>query len=55
MVTKRKLRTELLKVRVTEDERAKFEKLAIARHTDLSEVIRQLLHREAAISSQEAA
>lgn len=44
---KKKLRNELVKVRVTPDEKAKFEKLAASKHTDLSELARQLLHQEA--------
>lgn len=46
-MAKKKLRVELLKVRITVDEKAKFEKLAASKHTDLSELARQLLHREA--------
>jgi hypothetical protein len=33
-------------VKVTADEKRKFEKLAASRYTTLSELIRQLLHRE---------
>lgn len=40
-------RTERVNVRVTAQELQKFEKLAKKRHTYLSELIRQLLHREA--------
>lgn len=46
-MTKKKLREALVRIRVTEDEKAKFEKLAASRHTDLSELARQLLHKEA--------
>lgn len=46
-VMKKKLRTIVLKVRVNADEKAKFDKLAAAKHTDLSELARQLLHKEA--------
>lgn len=34
-------------VRVSVPEKRKFEKMAKDRHTDISELIRQLLHREA--------
>jgi hypothetical protein len=44
---KKPLKRELLRVRVTAEEKAKFEKLAADRHTDISELARQLLHREA--------
>lgn len=47
MATKRKQqRNALIKVRVTDAEKAKFDKLAASRHTDISEMVRQLLHRE---------
>jgi len=36
-----------IRVRVSVPEKRKFEKLAKDRHTDLSELVRQLLHREA--------
>lgn len=42
-------------VRFSDDELKKFTKLAESRHTDLSEVIRQLLHREADLSKGQAA
>jgi hypothetical protein len=45
--SKKKFRTELIRVRVTAEERAKFEKLAASKHTDISQLTRQLLHREA--------
>jgi hypothetical protein len=42
-------------VRVTEAEKRKFEKLAKKRHIDLSDIVRQLLHKEAdAIESERA-
>jgi uncharacterized protein (DUF1778 family) len=44
---KKPLKDVLLKVRITAEEKAKFEKAAEARHTDLSELTRQLLHKEA--------
>jgi hypothetical protein len=47
MAAKRKFRTALLKVRITDEEKVKFEKLANSRHTDISEIVRQLLHKEA--------
>ena len=47
MKTKKQYRENVIRVRVTEDEKVKFEKLASAKHSDISEVIRQLLHREA--------
>jgi hypothetical protein len=34
-------------VRVSDTEKRKFEKMAKERHTDISELVRQLLHREA--------
>jgi hypothetical protein len=42
-------------IRVTEAEKRKFEKLAESRYTTLSELIRQLLHREADTSNGKAA
>jgi hypothetical protein len=39
-------REERIHVRVSVVEKRKFEKLAKARHTDLSEIVRQLLHSE---------
>lgn len=42
-----KPRTKVIPVKVNEDEMKKFKKLADSKHTDLSETIRQLLHREA--------
>ncbi len=41
------LRTFTIRVRVTLPEKRKFEKLAEKRHTDISELMRQLLHKEA--------
>jgi hypothetical protein len=46
-MAKKKLRDAVLRLRVTQEEKAKFEKLAAAKHTDISELARQLLHREA--------
>jgi hypothetical protein len=40
-------REERITVRVSSAEKLKFEKMAKSRHTDVSEIIRQLLHREA--------
>lgn len=40
-------RTTRIPVRVSPDEKRKFEELADARHTNLSELIRQMLHDEA--------
>lgn len=37
----------LLRVRINDEEKIKFEKLAEENYTSLSELIRQLLHREA--------
>lgn len=34
-------------VKVSMPEKQKFEKMAKERHTDISELVRQLLHREA--------
>ena len=42
-------------VQVTEAEKRKFEKLAEGRYTTLSELIRQLLHREADLKPQAGA
>ena len=47
MKAKRQYRDGFIHVRVTVDEKAKFEKLASAKHTDISEIVRQLLHKEA--------
>lgn len=43
---KRANKTDYIQVRVTPDEKATFEKLAASRHTDISEIVRQLLHKE---------
>ena len=40
-------REDRIHVRVNAPEKRKFEKLAKSRHTDISELVRQLLHREA--------
>jgi len=34
-------------IRLSKDEKTKFEKLALERHTTVSELARQLLHKEA--------
>ena len=52
---KKQERTIVLKTRVNADEKAKFDKLAACRHTDLSELTRQLLHREADSQKAQAA
>lgn len=39
-------RDKKLTVNITEDEQEKFRKVAESKHTDLSELVRQLLHRE---------
>jgi hypothetical protein len=36
-----------LHIVITEQEKVKFQKLAAAKYTDISELVRQLLHREA--------
>lgn len=41
------LRESRIFVKVSEAEKRKFQKVAKDRHTDISELIRQLLHREA--------
>jgi len=41
-------KTKAIPVKVTEQEHLAFQKLAVKRHTNLSELIRQLLHRELA-------
>jgi hypothetical protein len=41
-------KTKVLYVKATEDEHNAFQRLAAKRHTNLSELIRQLLHREVA-------
>lgn len=47
MARKKQYRDEVIRVRVRPEEKTKFEKLAESRHTDISEIIRQLLHKEA--------
>lgn len=47
-------RPQRIPVKVTEAEKRKFEKLAKSRHTTLSELIRQLLHREADAKAEAA-
>lgn len=49
---KRKPRVKPIFVRATEQEHRAFNDLAVQRHTNLSELIRQLLHREVAAQSQ---
>lgn len=44
---KRKPKTAQFHIVLTEEERSKFLKLADQRHTNISELIRQLLHKEA--------
>jgi hypothetical protein len=48
MAGKKDNRDAVIRVRVTKGEKSKFEKFADKRHTDLSEIVRQILHREAA-------
>jgi hypothetical protein len=43
-----------INVRLTAPEKRKFEKLAEKRHTDISELVRQLLHREADLIAEKA-
>jgi hypothetical protein len=43
---KRRPKTAWIQCKVAPEEKAQFKRLADARHTDLSELIRQLLHRE---------
>ena len=45
-VKKKSNKTDYIQVRVTPEEKAKFDKLAVSRHTDISEIVRQLLHKE---------
>ena len=44
-----------IRVRVSAEEKEKFEQLAKGRHTDVSELVRQLLHKEADSSEGKAA
>lgn len=44
---KKSKRSKPISVRVSEEERRKFLGLAASRHTDISELIRQLLHQAA--------
>lgn len=44
---KRKQKTDTVQFKLTPHEKTKFTKLAASLHTDLSELIRQLLHKEA--------
>lgn len=46
-MAKKQYRDEVIRVRVRPEEKIKFAKLAESRHTDISEIIRQLLHKEA--------
>lgn len=50
----RQERTSAVLVKVTEREKVTFMKVAEKRHTNLSELIRQLLHREAESQAQKA-
>ena len=52
---KRKPRNKPIFVKTTQDEHKTFTDLAIRRNTTLSELIRQLLHREVAGQSKEQA
>lgn len=47
MKAKKQFRDDFIRFRVTADEKVKFEKLAAAKHTNVAEVVRQLLHKEA--------
>jgi hypothetical protein len=47
-MAQRKNRDVVILVRVTKEEKTLFRKLAADRHTDISEIIRQILHREVA-------
>lgn len=44
---KKVLRSKPIFVKLSPEEHEKFRKLAVKRHTNLSELIRQMLHREA--------
>ena len=48
-------RNQRIFVRVSQPEKRKFEKMARDRHTDLSEIVRQLLHKEADSTEGKAA
>jgi hypothetical protein len=48
-------RQTLIRMRVSAEEKRKFEKLAKSRYTNLSELVRQLLHREADNNKTKAA
>lgn len=48
-------RNSSIRVRVSAEEKEKFEQLAKGRHTDVSELVRQLLHKEADSSEGKAA
>lgn len=52
---KRKPRNKPIFVKATADEHKTFTELAIRRNTTLSELIRQMLHREVAQSKEQAA
>jgi len=52
---KRKPKSKVVFVKVDAIEHKTFSDFAIFRHTNLSELIRQLLHREVAQSKQQAA
>lgn len=49
-----KLRVVRIVVLVTAPEKRMFKKMASERHTDLSELVRQLLHREADAQAERA-
>jgi len=49
-----KQRSAWILLKVTDEEKRKFKKLAESRHTTLSEVIRQVLHREADLEGRAA-
>jgi uncharacterized protein (DUF1778 family) len=48
-------RAERIHLRVSVSEKRKFERLAKRRHTDLSELVRQFLHRESEKPNEAAA
>ena len=53
-VKRKSNKTDYIQVKVKPEDKASFVALAESRHTDLSELVRQLLHREVE-SSQQAA
>jgi len=50
-----KPKSEQIHVKVSDVEKRKFERLAESRHMKLSELVRQILHREADIAKGQAA